>query len=540
MLMKRIFAWLLFLMVMNTLPLTAQNLTGAYELAGIWYVDDSLLHFDAPPEGLRTMHYLDLFATKGRWEAAVRAEYFLPAAWIGYNPHLQGAMLTGYLQYTNEPWQIKAGNIYDQLGSGMIFRAWSDRSMGIDNALRGIALQYDGWAHTRLKFFTGNPRTGMYFNDDVWITAAGISHELSLDNQTGLRIDAGILSRYYPPENTTLPDRVNLYGLQVAFNRNRWDISFEYDYKTPDALWAHGILNDRVLFDGDAYTFNIGYARKGLGWNFTWRRLENVRLYALRSLQGNVYNEGLLNFVPVLVKQHDYPLATIYVYAGKQAISWDDLTVGEIGGQTDLIYKIPRKTRLGGRYGTILSFNWARWHALQATFYPELGIYRRPFWGAGPLYYQDINLTVKHKFTRKTKALLFLMHQTYNQALLEGHGETVKALTVEGDITRRLLPRTSLRLQAGHLWTAQDRKNWAEATAELNFMGRWGFFVSDLYNYGSTGIHYYTAGFNHTKGGNRLQLSYGRQKGGLVCTGGICRYIPPYKGLQMSLSLRLD
>ena len=49
-------------------------------------------------------------------------------------------------------------------------------------------------------------------------------------------------------------------------------------------------------------------------------------------------------------------------------------------------------------------------------------------------------------------------------------------------------------------------------------------------------IHYYNFGGSYSKGINRYTVNYGRQRGGLVCTGGICRYVPESTGLSFSIT----
>lgn len=64
--------------------------------------------------------------------------------------------------------------------------------------------------------------------------------------------------------------------------------------------------------------------------------------------------------------------------------------------------------------------------------------------------------------------------------------------------------------------------------------------VADMYNYGNDikddQIHYYNLGGSFTKGATRVGLSYGRQRGGLICVGGICRYVPENTGFTLNLS----
>ena len=47
---------------------------------------------------------------------------------------------------------------------------------------------------------------------------------------------------------------------------------------------------------------------------------------------------------------------------------------------------------------------------------------------------------------------------------------------------------------------------------------------------------YYSLGASYNKNASRFSVSYGKQRGGLLCYGGICRYIPEFKGLSFSIN----
>ena len=57
-----------------------------------------------------------------------------------------------------------------------------------------------------------------------------------------------------------------------------------------------------------------------------------------------------------------------------------------------------------------------------------------------------------------------------------------------------------------------------------------------MYNAGLTGKHYYNVGASYSKGNTRVQLSYGRNRAGFVCSGGVCRYSPAYTGINLLLT----
>ena len=49
-------------------------------------------------------------------------------------------------------------------------------------------------------------------------------------------------------------------------------------------------------------------------------------------------------------------------------------------------------------------------------------------------------------------------------------------------------------------------------------------------------IHFYNFGGAYKKGSTRIAVNYGRQRGGLVCAGGVCRIVPPSTGLGITLT----
>jgi hypothetical protein len=91
-----------------------------------------------------------------------------------------------------------------------------------------------------------------------------------------------------------------------------------------------------------------------------------------------------------------------------------------------------------------------------------------------------------------------------------------------------------------HLWADYDKKNWVGGTTEFNLNSKLSFYISDLYNYGNDNSyqqnHYYNLGGSFRKNATRIALNYGRQRGGLVCVGGICRQVPESSGISIALS----
>jgi hypothetical protein len=98
----------------------------------------------------------------------------------------------------------------------------------------------------------------------------------------------------------------------------------------------------------------------------------------------------------------------------------------------------------------------------------------------------------------------------------------------------------SLRGEVQGLWTKQDKGNWVAGLLEFTISPKWFFSIQDQWNYGNDDpnqrLHYYllSAGFTHNT--SRIAVSYGRQREGILCVGGVCRYVPAASGITLTIT----
>ena len=84
------------------------------------------------------------------------------------------------------------------LGSGLLFRSWEDRMLGLNNAVMGARFTYNYKNIVRLKAIWGTPRFGMDFSD-TQVRGVDVSFSLSEMlgwQNTSLSIEGGALNRY--------------------------------------------------------------------------------------------------------------------------------------------------------------------------------------------------------------------------------------------------------------------------------------------------------------------------------------------------------
>lgn len=536
-----------------TLGLQAQNIdfgnfSGSLESGGQWYQDDENIGFSVDDPQFRSNNYFRLDYTQGKISAGLQYEAYLDKALLGYSDKLEGnGIATFYARYKGEKLDITAGNYYGQFGSGLIWRSWEDRQIGINNSLKGLRVKYSPTENTTLTGIVGKQRRGFELTSG---TVQGIDIETNLlkifNKNSSETLTAGLSyvgrTEEYSGSGDQVPNAVPNYSARLNyFGKSGITAGVEYVKKGHDVLMINGAPSQR-LYDGKGYMFNLGYSRKGFGFNSVFRRLENMGMYSERVLSEsavNQYNEGNINYIPALTKQHDYLLTNIYVYQAQPNLNFLTQQVGEIGGQLDLFYKLKKGSLLGGKYGTKLAFNASYWSGIKATFNGD-GTYDSDLFGFGKKFFHDVNMEISKKWNKKFSTIFTYANMYYHRGTIEGgNGTGVVSNVVVGDFLYKLDRKNSLRLEMQHLQSKRDKKNWAAAVLEYNRNYAWSFYLTDMYNYGNDDndaqYHYYTAGASYSKNATRLSLEYGRQRGGLICVGGVCRYVPENTGLRFTL-----
>ncbi len=519
---------------------------GGLESNSQWLLDDEKFDFPAPDEQFRSNNYLQLNYSLGNFTAGLQYESYLPKALSGYSPTWdeQNGIGTYYLNFKNETLDVTAGYFYEQFGSGLILRTWEDRQLGINNAMKGVRVKFNPTSAFDLTGVFGQTRNGFDVSEG---TIQGLDANLDLSDLmkidlVDLKFGASYVGRYQSNGgNDTIPTTVNAYGGRLDFVVKNFYGGVEAVTKDPDVLVNDKSISSPQLFDGTALQVNMGYAQKGLGINTTFRRLENFSFYSDRNAEGNEYNEQLVNYIPSITKQHDYMLSNIYVYNPQPRLIFDEFEkrVGEVGAQVDIYFSFDRESALG-KVGTKLAGNFSYWAGLDGDFNMEDQTYDIKFIGDGQRYFRDLNIEVKNRWSSKWNTTVSFQDVIIDKAVSKGgilgNDGDIRAQIAVIEGTRRLGGGKAVTLELQHLWTPDDDKNWAAAVLEYNFNPSFTVFAADAWNYGGEKeLHYYNFGGSYSKGRTRLAINYGRQRGGLICVGGVCREVPKSTGVTANL-----
>lgn len=513
---------------------TKGRLTGSFETNSIFYVEDAKSGAITPQDNFGSNNYLKLDYYHGKFSAGIQGEAYMPVL-QGYPTDLTKVALTNYYaQWVDDSFSVTAGTFYEQFGSGLLFRAYEDRTLGMNNALTGARFTYNYKDIVALKAIWGMPRLGMKFTD-TQVRGGDISFAIS--NLVGwkathLAVEGSVINRYEAisadlKEEGGKPSSTGFSG-RVNFEHKGFVLRGEYidagERHYPNGAYD-GVNDPRIdlIKNGNAQLVELGYSGHGLGVNVTARRLEYMDM---PTVYRNTSTANALNYIPALTAQYSYLLMNLNPYIVQPStLLGSYIAPGEIGGQVDVYYNVARRTKLGGKRGMKLGLNYSTYWSLAADRSAK----------ADNLLWQSINFTLEKQITRKFKLNFLYSFQEYN----DSHGVnnyTWKTNIFVADMLYKWTPTLSTRLELQYLLSKDDDKDWMAALAEVNFAPHWSIYVSDMYNHGKTNLHYYNAGVSCTKSRTRIQLSYGRNRAGVVCSGGVCRNIPAYTGANLMIT----
>lgn len=515
---------------------------GNFQMDAQYYREDTLIGAPDFPEDIGSNSFLNLIYTRGGFEAGMRYEAYLPTQ-QGFTRNTGSGIPYRYARYRGNRIDVTAGTIYEQFGSGMILRTYEEWGLGWDNSLDGVRIKGEPLKGLRLTGLIGRQRNAQA--NKVENLSAGLVRGVDADwsinesfdslasAKTRLSVGAGFVSRYQADSDPILviPENVAAFSTRMNLSRGGFNIQAEYAQKVNDP----SSVNNSIYKQGTGILVQTSYAKPGLGVSLQWKRIDNMDF---RSDRGALGNNLLLNFLPPQTKQHTYRLATL--------MPWATQPLGEWSMQAEVLYRFKKGSLLGGKYGTNVTFNFSRINALDktATVNPYEG-YTTEFVGKmDSVLFQDINLEVSHKFSKKFKASASLLYFNYDQSLfnqLTGFksSEDVSASVQILDMSYKLKRKHTLRLELQHALTQQEFGSWAMALVEYTFAPRFFVAVFDEYNYGNAEeakqLHYFSglAGVNIDK--YRFQVGYGRQRAGVLCVGGVCRFVPASNGVTLSI-----
>ncbi len=520
----------------NENKFSAGELHGNFQFDAQNYIEDTIIGAQKIKEKIRMNSFANLNYTRGKFKTGLRYESYLGPL-VGFDSRYNGSGITyRYASYEVDNLEFTVGNFYEQFGTGLIFRSYEERGLGVDNAMDGIRIRYQPKKGIYLKGVIGQQR--FFFSKGEGIVR-GFDAELNLNElipslaskSSTYILGGSIVSKYQADQNPLkiLPENVASSAARLNIITPKMNFYAEYAYKINDPSFT----NQYIYKPGSALFVSATYAEKGLSILASAKFVDNMDFKSNRDATGNVL---LINYLPAITKQYTYAFASFYPYATQPN--------GEFGYQAEISYNFKKGTALGGKYGTLISLAYSHVSSLDTSKTgDDFGYDLNTISPGKVLMYEDIELVVTKKLDANWKLTYTYMYQIFNKDVvqgLSGFGTLYSHINIL-ETQYKINKKNTIRTELQHLYNKKDEGSWAMALAEYTVSPHWFFALIDQYNYDNPKnslkeVHYVSASLGYIQNATRLALSYGKQREGFLCVGGVCRQIPASNGFGVSIT----
>lgn len=523
--MRKILAFLTFVLTSH-FAFAQGNLSGDLMMNVNFFDRDSAIHAANNPlydnylsggQGWLTVRY-----SNNGFTASIRADAFHNSNLYNPTQALNGWGLGAWrISKDFKKLTITAGYIYDQIGSGILFRSYEDRGLLIDNALVGLHIRYQLTDNIMVKGFTGqqkflfdtykpiikgaNVEGSFVLGDNVFITPGIGALNRTLDQGSMDQIVSSINSQEL---STRFVPNYNMYAFTAYNTLTLGSVNwyFEGCYKTEDNIVGQSGLLEKQT--GSVLFSTLSYARQGFAINLTGKRTEN---FEMRTSANEVLIRGLMNWQPIIARLRPQRLIARYSPASQN--------LSEVGAGADVLISPNDNLDITLNYTHINTLN-------------DIKLYREAYFEANYSGWDNMRLQVGAQYLQ------------YNQELyqIKPGVPMLQAITPFFEFTYKFSNTKSIRTEWEYQHTEQDFGSWIFGLVEYNIAPKWSFAVSDMYNFdpgpiATTGSqHYYQFFTAHTTGPHRFTAAYVKQVEGINCTGGVCRYEPAFSGVRLGLT----
>ncbi|MEM6316455.1 MAG: DUF6029 family protein [Bacteroidota bacterium] len=434
-----------------------------------------------------------------------------------------------YIKKKVDKFSLAGGYLYDQIGSGIIFRAYEERPLLIDNALFGVRVAYDLNEDWQIKALTGRQKQQFdtyspvikAFNIDGFVAGP--------ENRWSISPGFGLVNRTYDDETMQrVVSTVSTFSVtdSIAPSFNTYAFTFyntlsvgninwyvEAAWKTEDVLFdpfatktnrdGSTVLGKLINETGSVYYTSLAFAGKGFGLTLEGKRTEN---FSFRTTPFVSLNRGMINFLPPMSRFNTYRLTSRYTPAIQE--------LGEQAVKLELRFRPQKNVNVEVNLSNITDLD-------------------------NQLLYREAYTEIQLKKKRKWVLTGGFQFQQYNQEIFETKPGVpiVQTLIPFVDFLYKIDRKKSIRFELQYMRTEQDFGSWIFGLVEYSIAPKWTFTISDMYNSAPTmtdKIHYPRIDLFYTIKSNRFSVSYVKQVEGVVCSGGICRLEPAFSGFRFT------
>lgn len=485
---------------------------------------------------LDTRFYIQNFSLGFRLDVSNPPEFGLPNRGIRKK----------FIEFTADGVNLRAGDVYTLFSRGLSLNLFENRMLAYDTGLEGIKAEYQsdffkaqivGGEINFLepstinfsppRFEKYNIRAGLVEFSPINMVAFGGSMVWAESN----------LPSYFSETFDTTRIKIPEFFFKLRI----------YDF---DMFASYAIKNTKIgaidSSTGNGFYSSVSYTGSGYGITFEYKNYQFDVDDPLKRLS-TFRPTRMLPFQnpPIVHKEHYYSLLKRY----QHLVDFND----EVGFQIDAFFSVFESFTLNTNFSAAsrhhaYEFDWVKFeHVRKNKGNPNLPSFtneRSPFWETfieAEYYFGGLNSYVKLGFNRQVKINYELFHPTIK-------AQPLRQTAIPAEIQYVINDEWGIKSNLESQWVSKF------PLAKKFYNQLIGFSVSKSPNI-SFGIKYeftdneyelrnqkewiiieasYKIGNNHI-----VTFSYGDERGGQICTSGICREVYPFSGVRFSITSNL-
>ena len=534
---------LVLLLIFSSYSASAQwgYFSGSYQNNVNFFIRDkkigayNLPHYDNLKVGTDNWLNLNYTNEKYQLDIGVRMDFFYNSILrVPTTPYTGVGLGNFFIRKKIKDLTITVGYLYDQIGTGIIFRSYEERALGIDNAILGARLEYDVKGMLKLKAFAGAQKLKFSIQKPL-ILGFNAEGDFATKNNIIFNPGIGVINRSMDQDNINsvvatiesydtagrFVPKYNTYAV-TAYNTISgggftWYV--EGAYKTTEAIKKDQIRDAKdtlINSAGNCVYSTLNYSQKGLGITLQFKRTENFYLHTSPNPTEALF-DGMLNFLPPVSRQNSLRLPSRYFAPS--------LENRELAFGAEITYSPSRKMTFTAQGSYIRDFILKKYNPSNETFFAEA------------------LLEARFKPNRNLEIEVGFQFAEYNKFIYRKEGEhDVRAYTPFAEISYKFNKKMSIRAEVQYQHVKKDYGQWIYGLLEFNVAPRWSVAVSDMWNFDPNpdinpyDNHYYSVFLGFTEGPHRFTIAYVKQVEGIVCTGGVCRLEPAFSGVKFGVN----
>jgi hypothetical protein len=452
-----------------------------------------------------------------------------------------------YIEYNKSGVYIRAGNSSTLFGRGLALNLFENRGLAYDTWMDGVKFKYStDFYNATMLGGTINFRDSITFVRNEVYKIRGGNAELNPFSELligGSYIySEGFLSR--GPVNSGIPAtniKVEIPEAYLSLNLNDLSLYLDWSHK-----WTN-VLTDHYTSNGSGFYGAISYFENGYGITLDYKNygFDILDPYG-RTDAGRPTRMLPFQNPPIVQKEYSYTLLTRPLHE----VDFND----EVGFQIDAFYSVSDNTIINLNSSLSSKHNGYMLNADRFTFTQiKRSAHFLPSTKKELFPYYEFFIEGEHYYTSSSvfKLAFALRQETFFNEFSPDKSSTITtSIVIPIQIQNSFSQNFSLTLQSEHEFAQEifnDIKNkyfnqlitltgsfYSRLTAAIRFeYTTSNSEVSARKNWLIGELGYRLENF-HT-----ITISYGDERGGQVCSNGICKYIQPFEGLRITILSQL-